>query len=127
MATILVVDDEPDVVEIVSYRLRQDGHTIFTAANGEEALTAVAVHHPDLMILDVMMPGIDGFEVVQRLKRHPNASLAQTPVMMLTAKTDRQSIAHGWSQDVDNYVTKPFKPDELAKTVSAVLAFRGKA
>nr|CAA9296911.1 hypothetical protein AVDCRST_MAG63-4871 [uncultured Armatimonadetes bacterium] len=124
MATILVVDDEPDVVEIVRFRLERDGHTVLSAGDGPMGLVNAYTRHPDLIILDVMMPGIDGFEVLRRMKN--DSRTAQTPVIMLTAKADFSSIAKGWNMDVDNYVTKPFDVDELADTVKNVLNFRGK-
>lgn len=124
MATILVVDDEPDVIEIVRFRLEKDGHSILTAPDGQSGLAMAFGSHPDLMILDVMMPGIDGFEVLFQLKNNPRTQ--NLPIIMLTAKTDLSSISKGWGLDVDNYVTKPFNVDELAKTVKNVLIFRGK-
>ena len=124
MATILVVDDEPDVVEIVRFRLERDGHTIISAADGPTGLVTAFTRHPDLVILDVMMPGIDGFEVLRRMKN--DARTSHTPVIMLTAKADFSSVAKGWNMDVDNYVTKPFEVDELAETVKNVLTYRGK-
>ena len=124
MATILVVDDEPDVVEIVRFRLERDGHTILSAADGPTGLVNAFTRHPDLVILDVMMPGIDGFEVAFQMKNNPRA--ANIPVIMLTAKADFSSVAQGWNMDVDNYVTKPFEVDDLAETVKNVLTFRGK-
>ena len=124
MATILVVDDEPDVVEIVRDRLEREGHSVVSAADGPTGLVAAFTRRPDLVILDVMMPGIDGFEVLRRMKN--DARTAHTPVIMLTAKSDFSSVAKGWNMDVDNYVTKPFVVDELAETVKNVLTYRGK-
>ena len=124
MAKILVVDDEPDVIEIVRFRLEKDGHNVLTAPDGEAGIASAVAHQPDLIVLDVMMPGINGFEVVFQIKNHPRT--VDTPIIMLTAKTDMSSISKGWSMDVDNYVTKPFDLDELAKTVRNVLIFRGK-
>ena len=124
MATILVVDDEPDVVEIVSFRLKRDGHTILSANDGPSGLESAIRNNPDLVILDVMMPGFDGFEVLYQMQHHPKTE--KTPVIMLTAKTDFSSIAKGWNMDVDNYITKPFNVDELAETVKNVLVYRGK-
>ena len=121
---ILIVDDEADVVEIVRFRLARDGYTILTASDGESGLASIFRYHPDLVILDVMMPGIDGFEVLFQMKHNPRTR--DTPVIMLTAKTDFASISKGWGMDVDNYVTKPFNVDELARTVKNVLVYRGK-
>ena len=124
MATILIVDDEPDVVEIVRFRLERDGHSVITAADGQTGLMTALTRSPDLVILDVMMPGIDGFEVLRRMKNDERT--ADTPVIMLTAKTDFPSVAQGWNMDVDNYVTKPFDVNELGKAVADVLTYRGK-
>ena len=124
MATILVVDDEPDVVEIVRFRLEKDGHILISAADGPTGLVTAFTRHPDLVILDVMMPGIDGFEVLNRLKN--DARTSRTPVILLTAKADFSSIAKGWNMDVDNYITKPFDVNELATIVKDVLTYCGK-
>lgn len=124
MAKILVVDDEPDVVEIVRLRLEQDGYTILTAGDGKAGLQSARDNKPDLVILDVMMPGLDGFEVAYQMKNDPTT--ANLPIVMLTARADFGSIAKGWNLDVDNYVTKPFKLDELSDTVKSVLIYRGK-
>lgn len=122
--TILVVDDEPDVLEIVRFRLERDGFRIVTASDGRQGLATALAGNPDLVVLDVMMPGLDGFEVLYQMKNNPKTK--DTPVVMLTAKTDMSSISKGWSMDADNYVTKPFNVDELAKTIKNVLIYRGK-
>jgi DNA-binding response OmpR family regulator len=124
MARILVVDDEPDIIEIVRLRLEQNGHVVLSAPNGQAALMAAVTHKPDLVILDVMMPGLDGFEVLRRLKN--GAHTGGVPVVMLTAKSDFPSVAQGWSLDADNYVTKPFQVDDLSKIVKDVLIARGR-
>lgn len=122
--TILVVDDEPDVIEIVRFRLEKEGYNVLSAGDGRAGLAAAIEKSPDLVVLDVMMPGLDGFEVLFQMKNNPKTK--DTPVVMLTAKTDMSSISKGWGMDVDNYVTKPFNVDDLAKTVKNVLVFRGK-
>ena len=122
--TILVVDDEPDLIEIVRFRLEKEGYKVLSAGDGRAGLAAAIEKSPDLVVLDVMMPGLDGFEVLFQMKNNPKTK--DTPVVMLTAKTDMSSISKGWGMDVDNYVTKPFNVDELAKTVKNVLVFRGK-
>ncbi len=122
--TILVVDDEPDLVEIVRFRLEKEGYKVLSAGDGRAGLAAAIEKSPDLVVLDVMMPGLDGFEVLFQMKNNPKTK--DTPVVMLTAKTDMSSISKGWGMDVDNYVTKPFNVDDLAKTVKNVLVFRGK-
>ena len=124
MATILVVDDEPDIIEIVRFRLEQDGHQILTAPDGRTGFAAAFTQQPDLVLLDVMMPGLSGFEVLYQIKHAPRT--ANIPVIMLTAKTDMGSISKGWEMEVENYVTKPFNVDELSRTVKDVLIFKGK-
>ncbi len=120
---ILVVDDEPTLREVVVRYLERDGFRVDEAGDGATA-RALLARRPDLVILDVMMPGLDGFEVLRRMKNDPRT--VQTPVILLTAKADFSSVAQGWNMDVDNYVTKPFNVDDLAKTVKNVLVFRGK-
>ena len=128
MATILVVDDEPDIVEIVRYRLERDGHTVLTAPDGESGLARVLADEPDLIVLDVMMPGLEGFEVLRRLRREPAYATvsAATPVILLTARADFTAKAQGWEEYADEYVTKPFNLDELARTVQNHLSRSGK-
>ena len=124
MATILVVDDQPEVVEIVRIRLEKDGHQILSATDGTTGLSEAKIRRPDLVILDVMMPGIDGFEVLRRLKSSLGSGMI--PVIMLTAKDDPFSKEKGRALNVDRYVVKPFDANKLAETVKAVLANRGK-
>lgn len=122
MATILVIDDEPDVIEVVSVALEKGGHTILTAPDGQTGLMLTLTRQPDLVILDVMMPGIDGFEVLRRMKSEPR--MANTPVLMLTARTDYSSKARAWEEYAQNYLTKPFDVDELAEAVNSMLEER---
>jgi CheY-like chemotaxis protein len=124
MATILVVDDEPDVVEIVRVRLERDGHTLIGVTNGPAALTNALTRFPDLIVLDLMMPGMDGFEVLRQLKGNPHT--AKTPVILLTARADYSAKAQAWEMYADHYVTKPFDLDVLAQTVQNALAGPGK-
>lgn len=123
VAKILIVDDEPDVVDIVRFRLAREGHTILSANDGTSGIREALEHQPDLIVLDVMMPGVDGFQVLQQLKQ--DRRMARTAFIMLTARADFSSVAKGWNMDVDNYVTKPFAVDELADTVRNVLTYRG--
>ena len=124
MATILVVDDEPDLVEILRFRLEREGYRVLSAEDGPSGLEAVMRHMPDLVVLDVMMPGFDGFELLRRMKA--DARLAQIPVILLTAKADLSSVIKGWNMDVDNFVTKPFDLDELAEMIENTLYYRSK-
>ena len=120
MATILAVDDEPDVIEIVRLRLMRDGHTVLTAANGPAAISNAVNRQPDLILLDLMMPGMDGFEVIQELKGSPHT--VDIPVIFVTARGDYGAKAQAWEQYASGYITKPFDLDALAGTVQSVLA-----
>lgn len=124
MATILVVDDEPDVVEIVRVRLERDGHALIGVTSGAAALTNALTRPPDLIVLDLMMPGMDGFEVLRQLKSNPHT--ANTPVILLTARADYGAKAQAWEMYADHYITKPFDLDVLAQTVQNTLAGPGK-
>lgn len=120
MARILVVDDEPDVVDIVSIRLERDGHTVLGAADGRAGLDMAMHEKPDLIILDLMMPGLDGYEVLYQMRHNPITEDAS--VILLTARSDFPSIYKGWDKGADNYVTKPFDVDRLAEMVQQALA-----
>lgn len=113
---ILVVDDEPAIVRLVRARLQADDYAVITAANGTEALRLAEDERPDLIVLDVMMPDMDGFEVLRRLRAD-----SQVPVIMLTARVSDSSKLRGLQGGADDYMTKPFNPDELAARVATVL------
>lgn len=119
---ILVVDDEPDVRELVVYRLRRSGYDVREAKNGEEALQMAIADAPDLVVADVMMPRIDGFELTRRLRDHEATS--RVPVILLTAKTQEADVSQGFTAGADDYLKKPFSPDELVARVRAVLGRR---
>ncbi|MCB5170363.1 response regulator transcription factor [Streptomyces bambusae] len=115
-ARILVVDDDPTVAEVVTGYLRRAGHSVEHAADGPAALDAAARAVPDLVVLDLMLPGIDGLEVCRRLRaEHP------VPVIMLTARGDEDDRIAGLELGADDYVTKPFSPRELVLRVESVL------
>jgi DNA-binding response OmpR family regulator len=116
---VLVVDDEPHVVRLVEINLSQLGFQVRSAANGEEALARVAEETPDLVILDVMMPKMDGFEALSRLRA--DAATAEIPVIMLTARAQDEDTFEGYGRGAQWYLTKPFAPDELRTTVRRVL------
>lgn len=120
MATVLVVDDERDICELVRINLELDGHRVAVAHDGDAALTELERVRPDLLILDVMMPGRDGFSVLQGIKEGDPA-LADTPVVMLTARTDDLDRLKGGIEGALHYVTKPFSVVGLRETVRAVL------
>jgi two-component system phosphate regulon response regulator PhoB len=119
---ILVVDDEEDILELVRYNLDREGYGVACALSGEEALKTVESESIDLIILDLMLPGIDGLEVTRRLKRNPDAK--DTPIIMLSAKGEEADIVTGLELGADDYVTKPFSPRILAARVKAVIRRR---
>lgn len=116
MSTILVVDDEPELREMVRRYLEAEGFGVVEAADGDEALAAVAASGPDLILLDVSMPGRDGFETLQEFRR-----TTSVPVIMLTARAEEIDRVIGLTVGADDYVTKPFSPRELVARIRAVL------
>ncbi len=117
--SILVVDDEADLVELVSYNLKKEGFAAESASDGEEALSKVRKKHYDLVILDLMLPGIQGTELCRILRS--DSRTARTPIIMLTAKGEEVDRVIGLEMGADDYVTKPFSPRELVARVKAVL------
>ena len=115
---ILVVDDEPSVVEVVSLYLQRDGFQVRKAKDGQTALLAIQNDLPALVILDVMLPQIDGLEIMRRLRNNPEMDV---PVIMLTARSQETDRIYGLELGADDYVTKPFSPAELVSRVKAVL------
>ena len=116
---ILIVDDEEDVLELVRYNLDRSGYQIETAASGEEALSKARKNSPDLIILDLMLPGIDGLEVCKKLKS--DLKTEHIPIVMLTAKGDEADIVTGLELGAEDYVTKPFSPKILIARVRRIL------
>ena len=116
MKTILVVDDAPNIVELVRLYLEGAGYATIVATDGPSAVELHRRHHPDLVLLDVMLPGMDGFEVCRAIRRE-----ADTPVIMLTARTDDIDAIVGLELGADDYVTKPFNPRALVARVKAIL------
>ncbi|WP_407647146.1 response regulator transcription factor [Goekera deserti] len=116
-ARLLVVDDEPNIRELLSASLRYAGFEVATAADGQQALAVAADFRPDLLVLDVMMPGLDGFGVVRRLRQNGT----HTPVLFLTARDAAEDKVSGLTLGGDDYVTKPFSLDEVLARIRAVL------
>ena len=116
---VLVVDDEEDILELLKYNLAKEGFEVDCAATGEDALAAARSKRPDLVVLDLMLPGIDGLEVCRRLKKDPKTEAV--PVVMLTAKGEEADVVAGLELGADDYVTKPFSPRVLSARVRAVL------
>lgn len=115
---ILIADDEPDILEIVSYNLRKEGFELYTAPDGNAALQQARLHHPDLIILDIMMPGKTGVEVCQILRTQPE--FAQTLIIFLTAVSDETVQIKGLESGADDYVAKPVSPKVLISKVHAL-------
>ena len=116
--TILVVDDEPDLVELISYNLQQQGHSVITAGDGREALAQAKSRQPDLVVLDVMMPEINGIEVARRLRSQTET--ASMPIIMLTAKSEETHELEGLGAGADDYISKPFSMQVLLARINAM-------
>ena len=119
-ATILVVDDERNIVHLTRLYLAKEGFEVEAAYDGRQAIEKAQSHHPDLIVLDVMMPYMDGFEVQKRLQADPNTR--NIPVIMLTAKSQDADVFRGWASGVSAYLTKPFNPLELLTFVKRIFS-----
>jgi two-component system phosphate regulon response regulator PhoB len=117
--TILVVDDEEDILQLLDFNLRQAGFDVLTASDGEEALEVANRELPDLIVLDLMLPGIDGNDVCRQLRQQPETRTI--PIIMLTAKGEEIDRVVGFELGADDYVTKPFSPRELILRIKAIL------
>jgi two-component system alkaline phosphatase synthesis response regulator PhoP len=116
MAKILIIDDEPSIVNLVSAYLKPEGYEVFTASDGPSGLKAAKAYKPDLIVLDIMLPGLDGIELLSRLRRESDVY-----VILLTARTEETDKIVGLSVGADDYVTKPFSPRELVARIKAAL------
>ncbi len=120
MPRILAVDDEPNIVRLIQVNLERHGYTVETANNGAQALAKIKASRPDLLVSDVMMPEMDGFELLANIRRDP--TLTDLPVIMLTAKAQDKDVMTGYQYGADMYLTKPFNPQELLQFVKRILA-----
>ncbi|WGK94963.1 MULTISPECIES: response regulator transcription factor [Flavobacterium] len=118
-ARILLVDDEPDILEIVGYNLSQEGYTIITATNGKEAIEKARLEIPDLIIMDVMMPEMDGIEACENIRKIPE--LANVIITFLTARNEDYTQVAGFDAGADDYISKPIKPKLLVSKINALL------
>lgn len=118
-ATILIVEDEPDIAEVLTYNLEREGMIVHVVERGDDAVGALEAHHPDLVVLDLMLPGMDGLEVARRIRSEP--STAEMPLVMLTAKAEEVDRIVGLELGADDYITKPFSPREAVLRIKAVL------
>lgn len=119
---IMIVEDEPDQQELLRFNLAREGYQVLCADNGREAIEMIRSEAPDLVVLDLMLPGMDGLEVCRAIRR--DAQLSQTPVVMLTAKAEDSDVVTGLELGADDYVTKPYSPRVLLARVKAVLRAR---
>jgi DNA-binding response OmpR family regulator len=121
---VLVADDDPDILALVRFRLERDGYKVLSAPDGEAAVGLALTRPPDLALLDVMMPRLDGYDVTRRLRAHgPTATI---PIILLTARVQELDLVRGLEAGANDYVTKPFSPQALAERVQAVLAPEGR-
>ncbi len=120
--TILIVDDEEDIIELIKYNLKNEGYAILTAMTGEQAIKIAKASQPDLIVLDLMLPGIDGLEVTKYLKN--NDATHNLPIVMLTAKGEESDIVTGLELGANDYIAKPFSPKVLVARIRAILRRR---
>jgi len=116
---ILLVDDEQDILDLISYNLKQEGYKVSTASNGREAMKKLAKVNPDLVLLDVMMPEMDGMETCEKIRQHPD--FKDVIIAMLTARGEDYSQIAGFDKGADDYITKPIKPKVLTSRIKALL------
>ena len=119
---ILIVDDEPSVVVAIQFLMQQQGYNVLVAESGEDALDLIYKHKPNLVILDIMLPGIDGYEVCEIVRLNPD--YRKVKILFLTARRDEVEIAKGLALGADAYITKPFSNDKLVEAVNEVLESR---
>lgn len=117
--SILVVDDEEDILELLQYNLSKEGYQVRCVPSGEEGLEVAKAEHPDLMILDLMLPGVDGLDVCKLLKNDPKTKMI--PIIMLTAKGEEADVVTGLEMGADDYIVKPFSPRVVTARVKSVL------
>src|SRR5690606_13142467 len=116
---ILIVDDEPDILELIEYNLKKEGYQVITANNGQEAITEARKHLPDLIILDIMMPKMDGIEACRIMRTMPE--FKNTFMVFLTARSEEYSEIAGFNVGADDYIAKPIKPRALLSRINAIL------
>ncbi len=119
---VLVADDDDDIRDLVAFRLDRAGYEVLRAGDGQQALDLAREHHPDLAVLDVMMPKLTGYDVTRELRA--NQETSRIPVILLTARVQEADVARGFEAGADDYVKKPFSPQELKARVQAVLGRR---
>ena len=115
----LIVEDEPDILELIEYNLKKEGYQVYTASNGLEAISSAKKHSPDLIILDIMMPKLDGIETCRQLRAMPE--FKSTFMVFLTARSEEYSEISGFNVGADDYIAKPIKPRALVSRINAIL------
>jgi two-component system alkaline phosphatase synthesis response regulator PhoP len=123
MVSILIIDDEEDIRELLSYNLKKEGFNVMDAENGEKGIQLMKINHPDLVLLDVMMPGMDGVEVCEAIRATPG--FEETLVCFLTARNEDYSQIAGLDAGADDYVSKPIRPKVLISRINALLRRKG--
>ena len=118
---ILVVEDEEDILALIQFNLTRHGYEVETADCGEEALAKITCHIPDLMVLDLMLPGIDGLEICRQLRSHASPEAAAIPIIMLTARGEEEDVVRGLEMGADDYLTKPFSMKIFLARIQTVL------
>ena len=126
MARILVADDDVDVRTLVVLKLESCGHTVVSAENGKDAVDVCREVRPDLIVMDLMRPGMSGLEACQVIRAEPDQELARTPIILLTARAQSTDVDAGVAAGADEYVTKPFSPRELAGRIDSLLGERAR-
>ncbi len=116
---IVLAEDEPQIARLIEFKLKKEGYSVIWKENGEEALKAIKENKPDLVLLDIMMPVMGGYEVLRRLKEDEN--LKNVPVIMLTARAQEKDVVKGIDMGAEDYITKPFHPAELLVRVKRIL------
>jgi len=117
---IVLAEDEPQIARLVEFKLKKEGYEVTWKPNGEEALEAIRKEKPDLILLDIMMPVMDGYEVLRRIREDEN--LKSIPVVMLTARAQEKDVVKGIDSGAEDYITKPFHPAELLARVKRILS-----
>jgi DNA-binding response OmpR family regulator len=124
MAKIVIAEDEPDIRELIAFTLRFAGHEVFAGSNGQEGYDLTKSEHPDLVLFDVRMPKMTGYDACRKVKADPET--AHIPVIFLSAKGQENEIAQGIAAGADEYLLKPFAPDQLTERIKSILAKQGK-
>jgi DNA-binding response OmpR family regulator len=119
--TVLVVDDDPVIMRLLEVNFEMEGYTVVTATDGQQALDRITSNAPDLVVCDIMMPVVNGLEVVERLRQSSDETLQRLAVILLSAKAQASEVQRGLDVGADDYITKPFDPLELIERVQALL------